>query len=110
METSEILPLYYTRQQIEQIFDIGKNYADLLPLRVQSEDTFGESKGLEYEHVFIYPTEKFLEWLLTGKEKLQGETRAKLYVALTRAIFSVAIIVEDNYAAKCEDITLWTAN
>jgi hypothetical protein len=40
METNEILPLYYTRQQIEQIFDIGKNYADLLPLRVQSEDTF----------------------------------------------------------------------
>jgi hypothetical protein len=40
METKEILPLYYTRQQIEQVFDIGKNYADLLPLRVQSEDTF----------------------------------------------------------------------
>ena len=40
METSEILPLYYTRQQIEQVFDIGKNYADLLPLRVQNEDTF----------------------------------------------------------------------
>jgi hypothetical protein len=40
METNEILPLYYTRQQIEQVFDIGKNYADLLPLRVQSEDTF----------------------------------------------------------------------
>ena len=39
METNEILPLYYTRQQIEQVFDIGKNYADLLPLRVQSEDT-----------------------------------------------------------------------
>jgi transposase len=28
------------RQQIEQIFDIGKNYADMLPLRVQNEDTF----------------------------------------------------------------------
>jgi hypothetical protein len=40
IETSEILPLYYTRQQIEQVFDIGKNYADLLPLRVQNEDTF----------------------------------------------------------------------
>jgi hypothetical protein len=40
METNEILPLYYTRQQIEQVFDIGKNYADLLPLRVQTEDTF----------------------------------------------------------------------
>ena len=36
----EILPLYYTRQQIEQVFDTGKNNADILPLRVQNEDTF----------------------------------------------------------------------
>ena len=40
METKDILPLYYTRQQIEQVFDIGKNNADLLPLRIQREDTF----------------------------------------------------------------------
>ena len=38
--TTKLLPLYYTRQQIEQIFDIGKNYADMLPLRVQTEETF----------------------------------------------------------------------
>jgi len=36
----KLLPLYYTRQQIEQIFDIGKNYADMTPLRVQTEETF----------------------------------------------------------------------
>lgn len=36
----KILPLYYTRQNVEQIFDIGKNYADMLPLRIQTEDTF----------------------------------------------------------------------
>ena len=36
----EILPLYYTRQQVEQVFDIGKNNADLLPLRIQNENTF----------------------------------------------------------------------
>jgi Transposase len=36
----KILPTYYSRQQIEQVFDIGKNYADMLPLRVQNEDTF----------------------------------------------------------------------
>jgi transposase len=36
----KMLPIYYTRTQIEQIFDIGKNYADLLPLRVQNEYTF----------------------------------------------------------------------
>jgi len=40
IETSDILPLYYTRQAIEQVFDIGKNNADLLPLRVHSIDSF----------------------------------------------------------------------
>ena len=40
IEIVEILPLYYTRQQIEQVFDLGKNNADILPLRVQNEDTF----------------------------------------------------------------------
>jgi hypothetical protein len=36
----KILPLYYTRQQVEQIFDVGKNYAEMLPLRVHTEETF----------------------------------------------------------------------
>ncbi len=40
VEAADILPLYYTRQIIEQIFDITKNDADLLPLRVHSEITF----------------------------------------------------------------------
>jgi hypothetical protein len=38
--SANVLPLYYTRQQIEQVFDISKNYADMLPLRVQAEETF----------------------------------------------------------------------
>lgn len=32
--------MYHTRQQVEQVFDISKNYADLLPIRVQSEQAF----------------------------------------------------------------------
>ena len=36
----EVLPLYYTRQQIEQVFDVGKNDADILPIRIQTEETF----------------------------------------------------------------------
>jgi hypothetical protein len=40
VEVAEILPLYYTRQQVEQVFDLGKNNADILPIRVQNEDTF----------------------------------------------------------------------
>ncbi len=40
MDTNAILPLYYMRQQVEQVFDIAKNNADILPLRIQGEDTF----------------------------------------------------------------------
>ena len=40
IEPCEILPLYYQRQIIEQVFDISKNNADLLPLRVHGIDTF----------------------------------------------------------------------
>ena len=37
LEINEILPVYYTRQEIEQTFDITKNYTNLLPLRIRSE-------------------------------------------------------------------------
>ena len=36
----KVPPLYYFRQNSEQVFDIETNYAGLLPLRVQSEETF----------------------------------------------------------------------
>jgi len=38
VDTKDILPLYYTRQAIEQVFDVSKNYADILPLRIHSEN------------------------------------------------------------------------
>ena len=40
IESVDILPLYYTRQAIEQVFDLGKNDVDLLPLRVHGLETF----------------------------------------------------------------------
>jgi len=40
IEIGDILPLYYTRQTIEQVFDIGKNNAELLPLRVHGIEAF----------------------------------------------------------------------
>jgi hypothetical protein len=40
VEVDEILPLYYSRQAVEQVFDFGKNYANLLPLRTHNEATF----------------------------------------------------------------------
>jgi transposase len=40
LDSNEILPIYYTRQQIEQIFDIGQNYANIMSPRIQNEATF----------------------------------------------------------------------
>jgi hypothetical protein len=39
MGSNEIPPLYFTRQQIEQVFDTGKNYAGLIPIRTHKEET-----------------------------------------------------------------------
>ena len=39
MECREALPLYHTRVQIEQVFNIAKNNADLVPLRIHGEET-----------------------------------------------------------------------
>ncbi len=52
---------------------------------------FGESKGLSFDRVLIYPTKPFLDWLNKGTE-LAPTSRSKLYVALTRAKQSVGII------------------
>ena len=56
---------------------------------------FGESKGLEFDHVLIYPTNNMVEWLKNHNYTLKNEARAKLYVGITRARYSVGIIVEN---------------
>ena len=45
----------------------------------------GESKGLTLGDVVIFPTEKMKNWLNNKSVSLKGETRAKFYVAITRA-------------------------
>ena len=54
IETKDVLPLYYTRQVVEQIFDVSKNYADLLPLRVHSEETFRGHLLLSFIATVVY--------------------------------------------------------
>ena len=55
---------------------------------------FGESKGLSFDRVLIYPTKDMLGWVFDRQTKLATMTRAKLYVALTRARHSVALVWE----------------
>ena len=38
MAAPDVLDAYHARQRIEQVFDVGKNYASLLPVRVHSEE------------------------------------------------------------------------
>lgn len=59
---------------------------------------FGESKGLSFDRVLIYPTNPILKWLLNNNSELAQTSRSKLYVALTRARYSVGIMCnyDDN--------------
>jgi len=45
LPTSEILPLYYTRQQVEQVFDVSKNNADIMCLLASMRAARGSSYG-----------------------------------------------------------------
>ncbi|MDR2198096.1 MAG: transposase [Deltaproteobacteria bacterium] len=53
-EISEILPLYYTRQAIEQIFDVSKTYCDILPLRGHSDESLNGIVLIAFMATVIY--------------------------------------------------------
>ena len=58
--------------------------------------TFGDVKGLTFERVLIYPTKPMLQWLFDHKKELKDQSRSKFYVAVTRAKYSVAIVVDNK--------------
>jgi DNA helicase II / ATP-dependent DNA helicase PcrA len=66
---------------------------------------FGESKGLTFERVLIYPTTDIAKWLKNRATVLNATTRAKYYVALTRARSSVGIVIKDNI--EIPGMTTW---
>ena len=55
---------------------------------------FGLSKGQTFDRVLIYPTGGITKYLKTGDLSKAGDI-PKLYVAITRARFSVAFIHDD---------------
>jgi hypothetical protein len=62
-ETSEILPLYYQRQAIEQFFDICKNNEGFVPIREHSEETIRGILLIEFIVTSLYT---FLYQKLSG--------------------------------------------
>ncbi|MCW5588090.1 MAG: UvrD-helicase domain-containing protein [Legionellales bacterium] len=95
--------------------DINKYLCTYNPMQLRWDKTtqvnedfsvhnFGVSKGLEFEHVLIYPTKPFVTWLRESK-KLEFSSLAKFYVAITRAKYSVGIVWVD--ADELSDIPNW---
>jgi DNA helicase II / ATP-dependent DNA helicase PcrA len=56
---------------------------------------YGASKGLTFDRTLIFPNGPLAKFLLTGDVKDAGST-PKLYVAITRARHSTAIVIKNN--------------
>ncbi|MCY1455814.1 hypothetical protein D9M71_729780 [compost metagenome] len=62
---------------------------------------FGNSKGLGFDRVLILPTDSQMHFVLDGTTPFPADAETaqnKMYVAITRAKYSVAFIVPDKEA------------
>jgi DNA helicase-2/ATP-dependent DNA helicase PcrA len=57
---------------------------------------FGESKGMTFDRVLIFPHGKGREWLASAKYDHVKDSAAKLYVGITRARHSVTFVFDDT--------------
>ena len=76
--------------------------------RVKTENgviyNMGESKGKTFDRVLIYPTNEMIKWIENNNKSLKNGTRAKFYVAITRARYSVAIIYDYDEAIEYDGL------
>lgn len=73
--TDEILPTYYTRQMIEQYFDIGKGISNLTPLRVHSEESL-------IGHLMLSTIASTINVMIQRKTKEIYDNREELFMTL----------------------------
>tara|TARA_R110002111_G_scaffold97462_5_gene150714 strand:+ start:2854 stop:3936 length:1083 start_codon:yes stop_codon:yes gene_type:complete len=57
---------------------------------------FGQSKGLQFDHILISPTASIKKYLADGNVDHVKKSREKLYVAITRARHSIAFVYDDT--------------
>ena len=69
----------------------------------------GAVKGRTFDKVLVFPTKDMLEWLLDHSVSLAETSRAKLYVAITRARHNVAFVVPDNFDPAAAPFGFWNA-
>ncbi len=78
--------------------EVNKNYKTI---------NFGNSKGLTFDRVLIYPTKEFIKWLINNNSDLEPTSRSKFYVAITRAKYSVGIVYDFDSLLKIEGVKFY---
>lgn len=66
-------------------------------------NNMGAVKGLSFDNVLLFPTSNMRSWLFDHSTNLSEATKAKLYVAITRARSSLAIVVPDDFQPQALD-------
>jgi DNA helicase-2/ATP-dependent DNA helicase PcrA len=61
---------------------------------------FGESKGLSFQRVLIFPHKLGQKWLSTGKLTHVEKSAEKMYVGVSRARYSVAFVHDGASGVK----------
>ena len=90
ISVDNILSEYYTRQQIEQVFDVCKNNTKMLPLRVQTEETLRGHLMLSFIAAVIIKIlqEKLKDTSMTPEGTLKTLRNQKCKVFETKVITS----------------------
>lgn len=100
-EKTEHDGLYYilstdVDRYIEKFEPVILRYDRRTKVSSSSVYNFGEAKGLTFKRVLIMPTKAITEFLENGNLNMACESKAKFYVALTRAKYSVTFVLKKH--------------
>lgn len=88
--TWENLPIYLEKYKPE----CYRNQINSKILNGTEAINFGQSKGRTVPRALIYPTGPFMKFMVDSKNTLAKQSASSFYVAITRAVYSVAIVVD----------------
>lgn len=71
-----------------------------LPDYVTEAANIGVSKGRTYDDILLFPTSSMRDWLCGKSSELSYQTLCKLYIAVTRARQSAAIVVPEYFISS----------
>ncbi|MFA5252808.1 MAG: UvrD-helicase domain-containing protein [Phycisphaerae bacterium] len=91
----------YLKTYINQYNPMVLRYSKITKTEGLRALNFGVSKGQSFDRVLIFPNGPIKDYLKTKNvAKLTNKTKALLYVAITRARYSVAFVYDDHCCIK----------